>query len=82
MYEEVKQQLAPILGEFLEAIVGTALEPNTWLENHSLKPIEDIEDFLLEYNIERCPYCDWWFDSMELLNEDDEIVGCEHCRTR
>ena len=40
----------------------------------------DVEDFMLDFNIERCGGCEWWFESSQL--EFDEIRNqgfCEQC---
>ena len=41
---------------------------------------DDVEDQLLEISIERCPYCAWWMESCEMVNDDNEVVGCDQCR--
>jgi len=43
-------------------------------------PVEEVEDRLLDVNIERCPICDWWVESGEIVNDDGDVVGCESCR--
>lgn len=40
----------------------------------------DIESDLEGINIERCPYCLWWMESFELINDECEVVGCSDCR--
>lgn len=42
---------------------------------------EYIEDRLLDYNIERCQCCGWWFESGELFSDNEEECGkCKDCR--
>jgi hypothetical protein len=41
---------------------------------------EDIEIEMEIMNLEKCPFCGWWMESYELINDDGDIVGCEQCR--
>jgi hypothetical protein len=41
---------------------------------------EDVEIEMESMNLERCPFCGWWVESYELINDDCDIVGCEQCR--
>ncbi|MEB8476677.1 MULTISPECIES: hypothetical protein [Acidithiobacillus] len=44
--------------------------------------VEAMEEWLLDHNIERCPSCDWFVASHELLNDEGEIDGlCDNCRS-
>jgi len=43
-------------------------------------PVEEVEDRLLDVNLERCPGCDWWVESSELVDSKGDIVVCENCR--
>jgi hypothetical protein len=42
----------------------------------------DLEDTLLDADLERCQGCGWWFDSFDLVgDEDDDEAGyCDDCR--
>lgn len=43
----------------------------------------DLEEFLLDHNIERCPECNSFVESAELIDADGEPLGqCENCRKR
>lgn len=42
--------------------------------------IDDLEDMVISKNVERCDGCDWWFESGDLVDENNEPVGCEDCR--
>lgn len=42
--------------------------------------LEEVEEALLDCNIERCPQCDYWCLSGELLDIEDNVVGCSSCR--
>ncbi len=53
----------------------------TIIDNPEDYDVEQIENDLLDYNIERCKGCGWWFECCELESEDDEECGkCEDCR--
>lgn len=40
----------------------------------------DLEDYLLKFNIERCPECEWWVYSCELADDENEPCSCSTCR--
>lgn len=44
--------------------------------------IEDLDDWLLDHGIERCPSCEWYVESGELIppDTDDPDGFCENCR--
>lgn len=40
----------------------------------------DLESWLLDVNVERCPECEWWTSSENIImDEDGEILGCYDC---
>ena len=41
---------------------------------------EEVEEKMLELNLEVCPGCGWWVESYELVDENGELVYCDHCR--
>ena len=45
--------------------------------------IEDLDEFLLDHNVEKCPGCEWYVESGELIppDEDDPDGFCENCRS-
>jgi len=43
--------------------------------------VSEVEDRLLDVNLERCPHCEWWCESGELVDDDGNVVGCDSCRT-
>ena len=45
--------------------------------------IEDLDNWLLDHNVEKCPTCEWYVDSAELipLDEDDPDGCCCNCRS-
>jgi len=43
---------------------------------------DDVEEAMLDENLERCHYCDWWMESSELVDESGEVVGCDQCRSK
>ena len=64
-------------------LLGTSNSISDAIENFNLDEEFDeseLEDMISFTNIERCPYCEWWFESSELLDDDDEVVGCRDCR--
>ena len=44
--------------------------------------IEDLDEYLLNLGIEKCPGCDWYVESGELipLDEDEPDGCCCNCR--
>ncbi|HEY6435886.1 MAG TPA: hypothetical protein VIY47_04800 [Ignavibacteriaceae bacterium] len=43
--------------------------------------VEDLEELLLDHNIEKCPNCEWYTDSFNLIDEGDDPDGyCDNCR--
>ena len=42
--------------------------------------IDSLEADLADCNLERCPGCEWWFESGELVDDEGELVGCPECR--
>jgi hypothetical protein len=42
--------------------------------------VEEVEDLLADYNLERCPGCEWWMEAGLLIDEHLDVVGCDQCR--
>lgn len=42
--------------------------------------LEEIEELALNNNVERCEGCDWFFDSFDLVDDDDRTGFCRDCR--
>lgn len=42
--------------------------------------IDSLEADLADCNLERCEGCGWWFEAGELVDDEDELVGCQNCR--
>jgi hypothetical protein len=62
-------------------LLGTCQEIYIVLDKYDMDyDEEEIEDALLSINIERCPGCEWWCYSDELIDDDNEVVGCQNCR--
>lgn len=60
-----------------DALDGTADFIETVLERLDIEAdVNDVEDRVLDFNIERCPGCDWWMESA-LLDNDDGC--CDDC---
>ncbi len=53
----------------------------TLVDNPENYDVDTIENDLLDFDVERCENCGWWFESCELVSEDEEITGkCKDCR--
>lgn len=71
--------------ELADYLRDTCNSIESGLTSMDLNPSEfdatDLENDLLEYDIERCDGCDWWFECSELVGGfDDEPGSCEDCR--
>lgn len=42
--------------------------------------IEDVITDLEVISVERCPYCQWWMESCDIVDDDLNVVGCSSCR--
>jgi hypothetical protein len=71
------------LGILFYELLGTydSIESHLQKNEFEADP-EEVECDLESMNLERCPYCDLWFESGELVTDDgnDDVVGCESCR--
>ena len=60
------------------------MAPSSIIEYFGFPEDTDVEDELLDFGIELCGGCNWWFYSFELIpddDEDEELTGyCEDCR--
>ena len=64
-----------------DKLLGTCGDTETILENMDIEAdFEAVEIDLEDMNLEKCPICGWWMDSWELLDDDNNVVGCEDCR--
>jgi hypothetical protein len=63
---------------------GTSRDARDFLDANDIEDVdpEELEEAVEERGLERCPGCDWWMGSYELIDEDNEVVGCEQCRPR
>lgn len=62
---------------------GTCTEVYAALATMDLENVvdpEEAEDQLLDVSLERCKGCGWWFEPGELIDENNEVVGCDQCR--
>lgn len=62
---------------------GTLLSEAQLLERSGLVDIiteDEVLEILLDEGVERCPECDWWVYSWELVDEDGNETACENCR--
>ncbi|MCC5612891.1 hypothetical protein LC612_40955 [Nostoc sp. CHAB 5834] len=77
-----KQDLTPEeKAAIADQVTGFSLGFSQAQEQYELEA-EVLEDLLLDQNIEKCPGCEWWVDSHELVGPDsDEPDGhCRNCR--
>lgn len=73
-----------ILRKIKDKYYGTCVSLSYIIDSEELDIDEnELEDRLLDVNLEKCKLCDWWYDSGELLddeNEDSEPGFCSDCR--
>jgi len=61
---------------------GTCRTPQNAIDYFDLKCTpEEVIDAMLDCNLEMCPGCGWWVESSELIDENDNQVECENCRS-
>lgn len=60
-------------------LLGTCTELSAWIDNKGYDV--DISNLESDLDIERCPECDWWCETGELVDEDCNPCECESCRT-
>lgn len=81
---QVKKALNPLLGddEIANLLMGYADGLSRVMDKTGMN-VDDIEEWGLDHNIERCPNCDWWTESSNLIPYDeDEVDGfCDNCRS-
>ena len=67
--------------ELAEYLTGTCNSLAAALDRFdSDMEIDEAEDALLDVSTERCPGCDWWMSSSELVDCNGDVVGCDQCR--
>jgi len=62
---------------------GTAQTESKLLERFGLSgeiSEDEMTEILLDEGVERCPECEWWVYSWELVDEDGNETVCENCR--
>lgn len=66
----------------ISKVVDTADSVTDIKEKYHLEDYEDdeVEEKLGDGNLERCPICEWWCETSALINDENEVVGCETCR--
>ena len=65
-------------------LLGTCTSLDFYIEAHELDvDAETLEDLLLDFGVERCPVCEWWHESGELIDPDDDDAEpmCDQCRS-
>lgn len=66
-----------------EALVGTSDSVERAAESVGVPEdfcLDDPEDKLLNHNVECCEGCGRWFESHDLVDDDEESSVCEGCR--
>lgn len=68
-----------------DAIVGTADDVEGLVSRRldielDADGVQDVEEALESLGFERCPGCEWWCYAWQLLNDADDVVGCDQCR--
>lgn len=74
-----------VIRRLADRLMGTCDDPEHALDMMEIAIPEgfDVEDVITDLEIisvERCPGCQWWMESCELVNDDLEVVGCSSCR--
>ena len=70
-----------IADEADDALLGTCRDLTSWLEQHYDILTEEEHDAVRELmTIEECQICGWWHECGELVDDDDEVVGCSNSR--
>lgn len=65
---------------------GTCMDPLDALATLNIElqandPDAVVVEAMSNRNLERCPHCDWWCETFELVNDDEEVDGhCDNCR--
>jgi hypothetical protein len=68
------------VGEIVDTATGYATGFESVLRKYEGLTADELEELLLDNNVERCPGCDWYCESGELLDDEDNLVGCRDCR--
>lgn len=64
----------------IEKLEGTCKSLDYIIEYFDLEiSIDDLENQLLDYNVERCEICDYWITDLGELDEDTNKVMCWSC---
>jgi hypothetical protein len=64
-------------------LLGTCESLSKYQDEYSEIETDDLEEALMEFNVERCAGCGWWYESGDLVDEDlnEETTGyCADCR--
>lgn len=66
--------------ELKDYLLGTCLSLDHAIEQLELDLEVDWEDEILSANVELCLGCGWWYESGDLVHEDEADTGyCEDC---
>lgn len=68
--------------EIEQSLAGTSHSCDRLAEKFD-EQVEEIEAAMANLNYERCPECDTWVESWELVDDDNELKhGCDSCKPR
>jgi hypothetical protein len=70
-----------LLERIASSLLGTCNSIEMLLESMDIEDydVEEIEDAILDFQVERCSGCGWWFECHELESEK-ENGKCKDCR--
>lgn len=63
--------------KLLSDLVGYANGLERVMARHELE-VNEVEELALDHNVERCPGCDWFFNSHELTAVGNDFL-CRDC---
>lgn len=68
----------------VDALLGSCMMIPSALEKLGIEEgsetVTEVEGMLANLNIETCPGCDWWHESSDLVDDDNEPCLCLDCR--
>jgi hypothetical protein len=67
------------VSEIVDTVTGYANGYTSAMAQFDIEA-EDLDELLANANIEKCDGCDWYFESGELIDDNEEVVGCKDCR--
>lgn len=69
--------------EVADYLEGTCNSAHAAIARFDLEcEVEEVEEAMLDQNLEICPFCHWWMECHELVNDEGDVVGCQQCREK